>query len=107
MEENKEEKPGLQIELDAQTADGVYTNFAMVSHSMSEFVIDAVRIYPGTNKAKVKSRVVMAPEHAKGLMLALQAQLAAYEREFGPLRGEKQQDSKTVPFPINFGSGEA
>ena len=61
----------LDIELGADVADGVYSNMAIISHSTSEFVIDFIRMVPGVPKAKVKSRVILTPEHAKRLLLSL------------------------------------
>ena len=109
MEENNEKK-GLQIEIDPQTAEGTYANLALVGHSMSEFVVDFVRVLPNMPKAKVKSRVVLAPEQAKGLMMTLQAQVAQFEKQFGEIRPPMvgaQKEGDTVPFPIKFGPGEA
>ena len=80
-----EEKKGLQIELTPEVAEGIYSNLAIISHSSSEFVIDFARTMPGVPKAPVKSRVVLAPEHAKRLLLALQENLAKYEKQFGTI----------------------
>ena len=79
------EKKGLQIELTPEVAEGIYSNLAIISHSSSEFVIDFARTMPGVPKAPVKSRVVLAPEHAKRLLLALQENLAKYEKQFGTI----------------------
>lgn len=76
----------LQIELKEDIAEGTYANLAIIAHSTSEFVFDFVRMMPGVNKAKVKSRVVMTPEHAKRLALALQDNLMRYEAQFGEIR---------------------
>ena len=80
-----EEKKGLQIELTPEVAEGIYSNLAIISHSSSEFVIDFARTMPGVPKAPVKSRVVLAPEHAKRLLLALQENLGKYEKQFGTI----------------------
>lgn len=80
-----EEKKGLQIELTPEVAEGVYSNLAIISHSSSEFVIDFARTMPGVPKAPVKSRVILAPEHAKRLLLALQENLAKYEKQHGTI----------------------
>lgn len=80
-----EEKKGLQIELTPEVAEGIYSNLAIISHSSSEFVIDFARTMPGVPKAPVKSRIVLAPEHAKRLLLALQENLAKYEKQFGTI----------------------
>ena len=77
----------------------------MIAHSNSEFVIDFIRMMPGTPKAKVKSRIVITPEHAKRLTKALQENIKKYEENFGTIN-----TSGEVPkFPINFGGtmGEA
>ncbi len=106
-DEQQEQKPGNQIniELSEEIAEGVYANLAMIAHSNSEFVIDFIRLMPGVPKAKVKSRVVVTPEHAKRLFLALQDNINKYEQTFGPI---KQVDD-SPKFPMNFGGavGEA
>ena len=76
----------LQRELKEDVAEGTYANLAIIAHSTSEFVFDFVRMMPGVNKAKVKSRIVMTPEHAKRLALALQDNLMRYEAQFGEIR---------------------
>ena len=76
----------LQIELKEEIAEGTYANLAIIAHSTSEFVLDFVRMMPGVSKAKVKSRIVMTPEHAKRLALALQDNLMRYEAQFGEIR---------------------
>ena len=59
----------LDLELDNTVAEGEYSNLVVISHSTSEFVLDFVRLMPGVSKARVKSRIVLAPEHAKRLLL--------------------------------------
>lgn len=76
----------LQIELKEDVAEGTYANLAIIAHSTSEFVLDFVRMMPGVAKAKVKSRIVMTPEHAKRLAMALQDNLMRYEAQFGEIR---------------------
>jgi hypothetical protein len=95
----------INIELTEEIAEGVYANLAMIAHSNSEFVIDFIRLMPGVPKAKVKSRIVITPEHAKRLLAALKDNIRKYEENFGEI---KQYDD--VPkFPMNFGGtvGEA
>jgi hypothetical protein len=69
----------LNIELTPEIADGIYSNMAVISHSTSEFVIDFIRIMPGTPKANVKSRIILTHEHAKRLLFALQDNIAKFE----------------------------
>ena len=104
--ENVKNENQINIELTEEVAEGTYSNLAIISHSSSEFVIDFVRIMPNTPKAKVKSRIVLTPEHAKRLLFALQDNLAKYERQYGQIK--KSDNEFTHPVPINFGgSGEA
>lgn len=95
----------INIELSEEIAEGVYANLAMIAHSSSEFVIDFIRLMPGVPKAKVKSRIVVTPEHAKRLLNALQDNIRKYEATFG----EVKQADEMPKFPMNFGGtvGEA
>lgn len=95
----------INIELSEDMAEGIYSNLAMIAHSNSEFVIDFIRLMPGAPKAKVKSRIVITPEHAKRLSNALVDNIRKYEETFGPIK--KTEDVQK--FPINFGGtvGEA
>lgn len=103
--ENKPNNNQINIELSEETAEGVYANLAMIAHSSSEFVIDFIRLMPGVPKAKVKSRIVITPEHAKRLLNALEDNINKYEATFG----EVKQTEEMPKFPMNFGGtmGEA
>lgn len=106
MADKDEKKPNqLNIELTEETAEGIYANLAMIAHSSSEFVIDFIRLMPGVTKAKVKSRIVITPEHAKRLLIALQENVTKYEANFGSIK----QAEEPPKFPMNFGGtvGEA
>ena len=83
--ENKETSGQLQIELKEDVAQGAYANLAIITHSSSEFVLDFACVLPGLPKAGVKSRVIMAPEHAKRLLRALEDNIGKYERSFGTI----------------------
>lgn len=72
--------PELDLELDSEIADGIYSNLAIISHSASEFVVDFATILPGLAKPKIRSRIVLTPEHAKRLMLSLQDNIARMRR---------------------------
>ena len=103
MSDNKNNQ--LQIELSQEVAQGEYANFAIITHSSSDFIVDFARVLPGVPKAQVKSRVILAPEHAKRLLGALQENIVRYEREFGPIQIPKQEPRTVAPFPV--GKGEA
>jgi len=95
----------LNIELSEDIAEGIYSNLAIVTHSTAEFVIDFIRVMPGVPKAKVKSRIIVTPEHAKRLLIALEDNIAKYEAVNGRIKTQPEMGG----FPINFGGtmGEA
>ena len=94
MDEKDNKQQGLQIELPQEVAQGEYANFAIITHGSSDFVVDFARVLPGVPKARVCSRIVLAPEHAKRLLGALQENILRYEKEFGPIRIPNQCDTK-------------
>lgn len=104
MEDDKK-KNQINIELKDDVAQGVYSNLAIITHSNSEFVIDYVRIMPGLPKAEVKSRIILTPEHAKRLMLALQENIKKFESVHGPIK--ETEGSKGSNIPMNFGGPTA
>lgn len=96
--ENQENNNGqLQIELKEEVAQGTYANLAIITHSSSEFILDFVRVMPGMPKAGVQSRVVLAPEHAKRLLRALEDNIGKYECAFGPVRMPDEQSLQPLP----------
>ena len=86
--QNKKEHQ-IKIELDDNVGQGEYVNLAIVTHSPAEFVMDYIRVLPGMTKSKVKSRIIMAPMHAKTLMMALQDNINKYENKFGEIKVSK------------------
>ena len=95
MEENNKDQ-GLQIELKESVADGVYSNMVVIAHSSTEFVCDFISLMPGVNKAQVKSRVIIAPEHAKRLMLILRDNINRYEANFGEIELKRNENITPV-----------
>lgn len=83
--DDKKKNPSLEIELKESVAEGVYSNMSLLSHSSSEFVFDFISLLPGVNKAQVRSRVIMAPEHAKRLLHILHENINGYEANFGEI----------------------
>jgi hypothetical protein len=94
------QNPTLDIELNEEIAEGTYSNFAIITHSQTEFIIDFVRMMPGVPKGKVKSRIILAPQHAKRLLMALGDNLSRYEHAFGDVELHDQAESA---IPLNFG----
>lgn len=99
MNENKSQ--GLDLELDAEVAQGHYSNLAIISHSTSEFIIDFAAILPGLPKAKVKSRIILTPEHAKRLLLSLQENVARYETNVGRIELQQFQSPSAFSHKLN------
>ena len=104
MSDNKNNQ--LQVELPQDVAQGEYANFAIITHSSSDFIIDFARVLPGVPKTQVKSRVILAPEHAKRLLGALQENIVRYEREFGPIKIPQQEPRTVAPFTVGTGEAE-
>jgi hypothetical protein len=99
MSENHNNQNQINIELSEEIAEGIYSNLAIISHSHSEFIVDFVRLVPNVPKAKVKSRVILTPQHAKRLMHALQDNIRRYELQFGTI--EDPEANVKMP-PMNF-----
>jgi len=109
MENNKPENQNpnqINIELSEEMADGTYANLAVITHSQAEFVIDFVNMMPGAPKAKVKSRIIMAPHHAKRLMRALIENIKSYESVNGIIN-DQEHNAQSVPFGLGGTKGEA
>jgi len=104
MSDQKPKKEGqLNIELDDKTAEGIYSNLAIINHSVSEFIVDFISVMPGQPKAKVKSRIILTPQHAKRLTKALAENVKRFEAAHGEIK-----DYEQPPIPMNFGpTGEA
>ncbi|PCH53073.1 MAG: hypothetical protein COC22_03200 [Flavobacteriaceae bacterium] len=104
MSNQKSKKEGqLNIELDDKIAEGTYANLAIINHSVSEFIVDFISVMPGQPKAKVKSRIILTPQHAKRLVKALAENVKRFEKSHGEIK-----DYEQPPIPMNFGpTGEA
>ena len=85
MEEKKPQEVKLEIQLDEEMAQGTYVNLAVVNHNDSEFVVDLIFVQPQTPRAKVRSRVILSPQHAKRFVAALQENINRYEQNFGEI----------------------
>ncbi len=105
MAEKQNEQQGnqLNIELSEEVAEGTYSNLAIINHSPSEFVVDFIQMMPGVPKAKVKSRIVLTPQHAKRLMKALADNIGKFEQAHGVIKELRQEPG----IPMNFGGPSA
>ena len=98
MEEQNQENQ-LNIELSEEIAEGIFSNLAIITHSNTEFVVDFIRVMPGVPKARVKSRIILTPEHAKRLLSALEDNIEKYETNNGRIKVQPDHPG----FPMNFG----
>lgn len=104
MSEEKKLQPGqINIELTEEVADGIYSNLAVISHSNAEFIVDFIRVLPGVQKAKVKSRIVLTPIHAKKLLNALADNVKKFEAQHGKIIDNEPNNN----MPMNFGTPTA
>jgi len=102
-QKNKPKQGQINIELDQNIADGIYSNLAIINHSVSEFIVDFISIMPGVPKSKVKSRIILTPQHAKRLAKALNENVKRFEKAHGEIK-----DYEKPPMPLNFGpTGQA
>lgn len=97
-EKNQNKEGQLNVELSEEIAEGIYSNLAIINHSASEFVMDFIKIMPGVPKAKVKSRIVLTPQHAKRFLRAMKENIARYESQHGEIKDVEQPQ-----IPLNFG----
>ena len=95
---SKPNQKKMNIDLPEDVAEGIYSNLAIISHSQSEFVIDFIRLVPNVPKAKVKSRIILTPHHAKRLLKALAENVKKYEQQHGQVA---EPDMPSFP-PLNF-----
>ncbi|MCC6384158.1 MAG: DUF3467 domain-containing protein [Bacteroidia bacterium] len=102
MEEKDKNQNQLNIELSEEIAEGIYSNLAIITHSNSEFVVDFVKVMPGVPKAKVKSRILLTPQHAKRLLNALADNISKYESAHGTIK-----QTEAIGLPLNFGGPTA
>lgn len=102
MEQNNQQQGQLNIELSEDMSEGTYSNLAIITHSNAEFVIDFINVMPGSPKAKVKSRIVLTPQHAKRLLKALTENVKKFEQVNGTIK-----DLEPVSIPMQFGGPTA
>ena len=102
MAGNEEKKPvrqgGIQLELSETEGQGIYSNLAVITHSNAEIVLDFARVLPGVPKAKVYSRILMTPYHAKALHRALGENLDKFESMHGKVKTPTPEEDKNIGF---------
>jgi len=106
MAEETKKGNQLSIDLPEEVAEGIYSNLAIISHSQTEFVVDFVRLVPNVPKAKVKSRIILTPTHAKRLLQALSDNVRKFEAQHGPIKDKGGANNPTMP-PMSFNTPTA
>jgi ribonuclease BN (tRNA processing enzyme) len=102
MADQPQNNQQLNIEISEEVAEGIYSNLVIITHSHAEFIVDFVNVMPGTPKSKVKSRIVLTPQHAKRFLKALEDNITRYEESHGSIK-----DQDMMEFPLNFGGPTA
>lgn len=97
-----EQQNQINIEISEEVAEGQYANLAIITHSHAEFVVDFVSVMPGTPKSKVKSRIILTPQHAKRLLNALADNINKFEDINGVIK-----DFEELQIPFQFGGPQA
>jgi hypothetical protein len=82
----------IKVELTEPAAEGIYSNWVMITYSPSEFIVDFGRFLPGLAKTKVYSRIIMTPQHVKNLLNVLQKNVSTYEEKFGEIKSVSNDD---------------
>ena len=95
MEEKKKQEVKLEIQLDEDMAQGAYVNLASVNHNEAEFVVDFIFVQPQAPRAKVRSRVILSPQHAKRFVAVMQENIGRYEQNFGEIAPTVPQDDES------------
>ena len=98
--ENPQTPQQFQVELGEKEAEGIYSNLVFIAHSASEVILDFARALPGVTKSRVYARIIMTPQHAKSLLMALEQNLKNFETQFGAIKlpGEPQNRGKELGF---------
>lgn len=105
--ENPQSPQQFQVELGEREAEGIYSNLVFIAHSASEVILDFARALPGLPKAKVYARIILTPQHARSLLVALEQNLKNYETQFGVIKvaGEAPR-GKELGFKSSQGSSD-
>lgn len=104
MENSNKKKPqNINLELDEKVAEGIYSNLVVINHSHAEFVFDFITMLPGIPKARVKSRIILTPQHAKGFLRALQDNIEKFES----VNGSISENEQAIGIPLFGPTGEA
>lgn len=106
MTQTTQQGKQIQVQLDEKIGQGIYANLALISHSAAEFILDFTRMLPGLPKAQVQARIVLTPQHAKGLLQALEENIKKFEDRFGEIKQvQGKQEGKNFGFQSETDEG--
>lgn len=94
----EDKKKKINVKIDEKVGEGVYSNFFMMTYSPSEFILDFGRILPGLPNAKIYSRVLTTPQHAKQLLNILQKNIETFEKKNGEIKIYGSHEDKDIGF---------
>lgn len=104
---NSQQEQQIQIEVPQEEMQGKYANLAVITHGPNDFFLDMILLAPNTPKARVQSRIIMTPENAKQLLIALQQNIQKYEASFGEIKPKTAQNQPgpdgIIDFPLTRG----
>jgi hypothetical protein len=109
-DQNAPARPKVNVDLPEAIAPGIYSNFAVIAHSPIEFVVDFAQLLPGMQQASIRSRILLAPHHAKQLLNLLADNIQRFERAHGPIRelgAAPGTDGRALPLTFSGPQGEA
>ncbi|MFC2062212.1 DUF3467 domain-containing protein [Elusimicrobiota bacterium] len=84
----------IKINVDNEMALGKYASLCSILHKDDEFLFDFMFMPPGTNEARVVSRVITSPAHAKRLNMALMDNIKKYEKKYGEIKLTERPDQR-------------
>jgi Protein of unknown function (DUF3467) len=71
---------------------GTYANYLVVGHNAFEFVLDFGQVYEGNDVGQMHTRIVTTPVYARAMLETLQASIAQFETNHGPIPDAKGRD---------------
>ncbi len=100
--QNQQQKK-LNIKLDEQVSEGIYSNFSGITANPSEVIIDFGRITPGAPSGKIYARIIMSPQNSKKLLQLLQQNIEMFEKKFGEIKIAGNNEEQEIGFKTTKG----
>ena len=75
--------PKLQVQIDDDVSQGVYSNLVLLNHTENEFVLDFA--FAQGQAGWLLARVILSPAHAKPFHQVLGETIARHEERYGTI----------------------